>query len=412
MKIDEAVAALQQPGSELASGDAVPVVAPGPLAGLSPAAAAAYRARVEGLQKTHGWRRMRPELQEIAGNLFDIAWVCSPRLKAPIRCARIKHCGYVVKDAYHLPDAGNKQWSAFGCSEAADSVVAMRRKAIAANHRAFGNTLHRDMYQGQIAYVVGNGPSAKEARDWIPTRARGRRGKVVCINGAAKWFSGDMDFWASWDWLGRSHWYEDRDFTGCDALFSLYAANHCVEGAKRQGASSRNFFNGGNRNPYRKHGRGLPSAEEGLETMFSVLDVLFWLGFRTMVLFGAEHAIKPDTGDLHSGEGDARAPAIRKEIDPEHGIAQLFSETGELLYTEVNDYKGDRCWTTPDLHNGASFLVAQSMFLRDSGVEIVNCSQAGLELLFAPHVPPDRVVPLLEGYEVAGAEAEVAASVA
>lgn len=400
MQVDPEVARLQLPAAELESAErAIAAQA------VSPEA----QARIDELHRTHGWRTLHPALRPHAFRLFDLAWYVNPaKLKAPIRCARLRHSGFVVKDPVHAMAAGSRQWSAFTCSDAAESVVAMRRRAIHANRPHFANGLWFGKHRGETAYLIGNGPSGAQAREWIPPRGQ-RKGKVVCLNGSSKWFSGDMDYWTSWDWLGKDHWYNDRDFTGCEALFSLYAAHHCVEGTRRQGARAQHFFNGGNRNPYRRHGvdqkgRDLPSAEEGLETMFSTLHVLWWLGFRHVVLFGAEHAIAPESGCLHGGERDARQPARRVEVDVEHGIAQLFAESGELLYTEVPDYKGDPCWTTPHLHNGAAFLVAQSMFLRDSGVEIVNCSMSGLDFLFAPMMEPKSVVPLLEGYAVEGWE--------
>ena len=352
-------------------------------------------AQAQALGAQFGWRRTDPSGQQMAHQLFNLGWVTSPVLKQPIRVAQIRHCGYVVKDLAHVERAGRKQWKAFGCSGAAGRIQAMRRKQIAANKKLLNCTLRPKQHEGETAYVIGNGPSAKEARDWIPKRDQ-RNGKVIAINGASKWFSGDMDYFATWDWLGRPYWYDGIDFSGADGLFSIYAANRVVRGFLDGHGERCHFFKGGNRNPYRKYGRSLPDLEEGLETMFSVIHACFWLGFKNIVLFGAEHAIAPESDDLHSGEGDAPKPDRAVVVDQEHDIVQLF-KGDELLYTQVKDYLGRPCWTTPHLHNGAAFLVAQAMWLHDSGVNIVNCSQGGLELIYAPHVGPDLVIARTEG---------------
>lgn len=344
------------------------------------------------LIREYGWRRCSEGTAALAHRLFQMAWVCHPGLR-PIRVACMRGSNFVVKDIQHVACAGPNPHRAFGSSAAAPYVVAMRAKQIAANRPHYKCDVQPGCESGNTAYVIGNGPSARYAAAFLPRRDR-RKGKVLAINGASKWFNGDMDYWATWDWLGRPHWVDGIDFTGCQGLFSQYAARGCVEEFERRGGNP-NYFLGGNRNPYRQHAKyaDLPSLEEGLETMFSALHFCYYAGFSNIVLFGAEHAIRPESLDLHGGEGDAPRVAAAQELAG--GVKRLFDHKGNWIYTEVLDYRGRPCWTTPHLHNGAAFIVGMLMFLHESGVDCWNAS-GGLELVFAQHCSPQWVIGEIE----------------
>lgn len=329
------------------------------------------------------WRGLPENAQDTAVEMFTIS-----EFKAEghrIRSAQVDSGAQVLD-----PVAADEYPATFNLVSTAGCAPGLHRhrvRQVLANiDRGMGWGIERGQLQDVPAYIVGNGPSAELAREMLPTRAEGRAGAVFAINGAAEMFPGDHDFWACscalWpdgdeEWLDRhlSNW-SAFDHTGADGIFQVYTSARAVDQFRTQGGVDAHFYVGLQKNPYRNlldNHHGLPSFQEGIQGVVSVIHAAYWLGCAPIVLFGIDQCRPLEwsgSDRIHSQEGAGWRPSGIQET-------QWYRREGLVGPVETCD----------QFLIAGQHVSAIAMWLSDTGWPIVNASR-GLDFGFAPAVDP------------------------
>lgn len=351
----------------------------------------AAAATIEKSKTAQIWTHLPEEMRSIAESTWPLGLMSSEKYGNG-RAAQLPHGAIVVdpKSAADHPEV----WRLVKQMLPSPAYHAWRVRQVIANGQVLrmlasqgipGWTFPRDHYKGRPAYIVGNGPSALLARDHIP-RKPDRRGLVFAVNGAAKLFESDLDFWCIGDALwpdGRLAWrhrvlgeWGSIDFTGSHAISSIYTSAEALELYKLAGGGSVNFYHGCHENPYRPlvtEDQDLPAFVEGLQAVTSHIHAAWWLGCSPIILFGLDQCYRPEEGSLHAAGNAGWRPS---------NLSQ---------WVEVIDVTGKKSQTSPDMVSAATHIAALAMWIQDTGTRVWNASE-GVDYVFAPHVKADEIV--------------------
>jgi len=341
------------------------------------------------------WNHLPPGMQRAAAQTWKLGWIRSASI-GETRAAQLAH-GALALDplaAMKTPEI----WKLAKQHIPSPAYHAWRIRQVLANGQVLrmleqqgkpGFGLDAGQFAGTPAYIVGNGPSAHAAREVIPRRDD-RRGLVFAVNGAAKLFDGDLDFWCVGDALwpkGNLAWWHkvlgewgSVDYSGSQAIASIYTSADALDLFRLAGGGAVHFYHGLHENPYRPlitEGQQLPNFVEGLQAVVSHINAAFFLGCSPIILCGLDQCFRPDEGGLHAS-GDA---GWRPDVGAE--------------WIEVTDVIGRKSLTMPDMVAAANHVAALAMWIQDAGTPILSASE-GVDYVFAPFIQAREIIEKIE----------------
>jgi hypothetical protein len=343
------------------------------------------------IKSSEVWNHLPEEMREAAESTWPIGIVRSKEI-GEARAARLPH-GAIVLDPMaaadnpeiwklvrqHLPSPAYHSWRARQVMQNDQILRVLSSQGVP------GWRFERNQFAGRPAYIIGNGPSAHLARAHIPKRSD-RKGLVFCVNGSAKLFDGDLDFWCLGDALwpdGRLAWrhqvlgeWGSVDYSGSHAIASIYSSAEALELYRLGGGGSTSFYHGCHENPYRPlvtEDQILPAFVEGLQAVVSHINAAWWLGCSPIILCGLDQCYRPEAESLHASGNAGWRPGLTSE------------------WIEVTDVAGRRAQTMPDLVAAATHVAALAMWIQDVGVPVFNASE-GVDYIFAPYEPAASII--------------------
>ena len=264
--------------------------------------------------------------------------------------------------------------------------------------------------EGETAYIVGNGPSLRQDIELL----KGKKRNVFMTNRADDLIERGLDceFYMTID-AGPKYgerelkWGDLASKSGATGIFSIFAEPRIVKKFK-----NKMFFNVWGRGSklwqgwedYAKErwndGHEHTSFEgkketfygcvldSGYNVMFSMLHLVYRMGYKKVVLLGQDHAFSGGYDYFNDEEPfifideKTGGHALNKKV-----LKKYTDRSIDVFKTK--DIHGETTFTTRVMQDTAKFFSAACQFLNKE-IEIVNCSNEGI--LEGPGIIQDRLV--------------------